>query len=101
MMLSIEDMGVLFIDPRCDGDLDLFVVSGGVECEPGDNILQDRIYINDGFGNFSKGQITAAKILRLVAVLLQLRILIRMAQEIFIGGRVIPGSYPLKPEFIF
>ncbi len=26
-----------------------------MECEPGDNILQDRIYINDRSGDVSKG----------------------------------------------
>lgn len=45
-----EDMGSIFIDPDGDGDLDLFVVSGGVECEPGDEILRDRLYLNDGYG---------------------------------------------------
>ncbi|MGI9240922.1 MAG: CRTAC1 family protein, partial [Verrucomicrobiales bacterium] len=55
-----EDMGVIFFDSDGDGDLDLYVVSGGVECQPGDPILQDRLYLNDGSGNFSRGALMPA-----------------------------------------
>ena len=49
-----EDMGGLWLDVDSDGDLDLYVVSGGVEANPNTEVLQDRIYLNDGKGGFVK-----------------------------------------------
>ena len=47
-------MESIFVDIDNDNDLDLFVVSGGNEFNNRSNELTDRIYINDGQGNFEK-----------------------------------------------
>ena len=53
---SSEDTDAVFFDSDNDGDLDLYVTSGGKAYSKFDYLLHDRLYLNDGKGNFTKAK---------------------------------------------
>jgi hypothetical protein len=48
-----EDEGMILFDADGDKDLDLYIVSGGFENARNTEAYQDKLYVNDGRGNFS------------------------------------------------
>ena len=50
---AFEDAGAVFLDVEGDGDPDLLVASGSNEFDPESPNNRDRLYLNDGKGNYS------------------------------------------------
>lgn len=92
-----EDTAAEFADIDNDGDVDLYVGSGGYEAES-DSILEDRIYLNDGKGNFTR-KVKALPEFRISSSCVKSADIDNDGDlDFFVGGRVIPGKYPLAPE---
>jgi hypothetical protein len=89
-----ENIGVLFFDADHDGDMDLVAVSGGNQEKEGSLDLLARLYINDGKGNFTR-KFTGWPLVSINASCVRLN---KNNDDLFIGGRSVPGSYGVIPS---
>lgn len=89
-----EDLGLLLFDADNDGDLDLYIASGGYEMKANSSAYGDHLYVNDGKGNFHEDSSA-------LPANLTSKFCVRACDydkdgdlDLFIAGRVKPWNYP-------
>jgi enediyne biosynthesis protein E4 len=94
----LEDVAALFLDVEKDGDADLFVGACLSESMGYSGSPQNRIYLNDGRGNFtpSSNALPGASMNTTAAVAADVDG--DGDTDLFIGGRNMPQSYGLDPQ---
>jgi hypothetical protein len=88
-----EDLGAAFFDANGDGNLDLYVATGGDEFSDQAPALEDRLYLGDGRGRFTKTQGPPP-----LPPLFNSDSRVPVSKDfVFVGGRVVPGRYGRNP----
>ena len=91
-------MGVLLFDADNDNDLDLYIVGGGSESAANSVNYQDALFINDGKGNFTYLPDALPNTTASGSCVIACDYDHDGYMDLFVGGRVSPGRYPLPPE---
>jgi len=90
-----EDWGALCFDANGDGLEDLYVASGGYQFSPVSDLLQDRLYINQGDGRFVRDTAGLPRMSTATAGVAAGDFTGDGSLDLFVGGRLVPRNYPL------
>ncbi len=96
---NFEDTAASFFDADNDGDLDLLVGSGGNEKADQAN-YKNRLYLNNGKGNFVKSKTTIPTTNNNVSVIAPYDFDNDGDIDVFIGSRSVPGVYGIDPKHL-
>ena len=93
-----EDVDAAFFDANGDGHVDLYVVSGGNEFWGDAEALRDRLYMNDGRGNFRRAMNALPPIFENGSTVATADFNGDGHIDLFVGSRVVVRSYGLSPQ---
>nr|MBI1229853.1 RNA-binding protein [Cytophagales bacterium] len=96
---GFSDADAVFFDATGNGWLDLYIVSGGYhDYEKEDDRLQDRLYLNEGGGNFRKAIDKLPSMKSSGSCVRPADVNGDGFMDLFVGGRVVPGEFPVAPR---
>lgn len=91
---SWDDMGLLLFDANNDGHPDLYVAAGGYTNPPNSAGYRDKLYINDGKGNFILDTTALPANLTSKSCVRAIDYDQDGDLDLFVAGRVLPWNYP-------
>lgn len=95
---AFEDTAAALFDVDGNGTIDLFVLSGGQEATGDDALLNPRLYLNNGSGKFERSSGKLPRIFVNGSCIEVADVDGDGDQDVFIGGRVVPGQYGVDPK---
>jgi enediyne biosynthesis protein E4 len=96
--IGYEDVDALFFDANGNGYPDLYIVSGGNEFSEGHPFLEDRLYFNDGKGNFKRMRNHLPQVYSNGSCVRATDFDGDGHIDLFVGSRSLPGNYGASPK---